>query len=155
MSIPTAQSSTRLRPAPPPVRWRSWPIVERPRSALLAFFGLALVAIVAYWITGQPHLAGMAVAALVLAGWRFYVPIWYELDVDGVHQSVLRHRRLIAWTAIGGCEPAAEGVVLLPRSDAVLFDVLAGLYLPWSNQREEVLANVRFYLRRLAPAQGE
>lgn len=147
MSSPAlAPSSPRLRPAPPAVRWRSWPLVETPWRAFAALIVLVAIAVATRWVTGQPHLAGLAVSAIILAGWRFYVPIWYELDLEGVHQTVFRRRRVIPWTAIRSCEMAAAGVLLLPNADAVPLDAWIGLYLPWSGRREEVLANLIYYL---------
>jgi len=70
----------------------------------------------------------------------------YELDLEGVHQTVFRRRRVIPWTAIRSCEMAAAGVLLLPNADAVPLDAWIGLYLPWSGRREEVLANLVYYL---------
>ncbi len=96
-------------------------------------------------MTAQPNLVGLSLAALGIALWRFFIPVWFELDGQGVHQSVLRRRRL-AWTEIGQFEVRASGVLLLPMTDPRPIDAIHGLYLPWGPYRDEVLATIRYHL---------
>jgi hypothetical protein len=143
-------SSRRLRsqrPDPPvPIQWRSWPIREGAFRALLVFLGLVAAWVLVRWITGQTHLASLAMAALGLSLWRFFVPVTFELNAKGVDQSLLGRHRQIPWAAIGRYEVCRSGVLLLPQADRCPIDVFRGLYLPWGGRREEVLAHVRYHL---------
>ncbi len=98
------------------------------------------------WSTGRTDLAFLALAALALAMWRFFVPVTFELNAQGIEQSVLRWRRRIPWDAVGRYEVCSAGVLLLPHADRRPMDSLSGLYLAWGGRREEVLAHIRYHL---------
>lgn len=98
------------------------------------------------WVTGQGYLALLALAGVVLAGWRFFVPIAYQVNAEGVEQFALGLRWKIPWEAIGRYEVADSGVWLLPTRTRRPMDILRGVYLPWGEHREEVLAHIRYHL---------
>jgi hypothetical protein len=39
-------------------------------------------------------------------------------------------------------------LLLLPHADRSALDAFAGLYLPWAGRRDEILAQVEYYLDR-------
>lgn len=133
---------------PPTLSWRCWPLVEHALGASLFVAGLAAVGVGVHWLTSQIHLAVLAVAVLLLAMWRYFLPIHYELTPDGVDQWMFGGHRRIPWTAIRRYEVCPSGVLLLPFADRSAMDAFRGLYLPWGDRREEVLFQVRFYLDR-------
>jgi len=137
-------------PQGPPLsmRWRSWPLREDVPRAVIVVMGLVAAWVVVRWVTGQTHLALMALAVLVIALWRFYLPVWFELSVEGVNQQVLGRQRRVPWQAIHHYEVCSAGVLLLPPADRCPMDVVRGLFVPWGNHHEEVLAQVRYYLGR-------
>lgn len=96
--------------------------------------------------TGSLSMALLAVAALALSLWRFFVPVVFELNVDGVHQRILGRNVQFSWLSVRQYRVFSDGVLLLPYDESCPIDALRGLYLPWRDRREEVLANVRFYL---------
>jgi hypothetical protein len=131
--------------APPLVRWRSWPLREH------RLMGVVVVAALAAAVAGIHQRAGtsmalLAGAALVVSLWRFFVPVVFEVNVDGVHQWVLGRHVQIPWQSFRRYRIFSDGVLLLPHAEICPIDALRGLYLPWRDRREEVLANVRFYL---------
>jgi len=147
MSTGSTRRAPTLRPEPPvPIQWRSWPVREGVVGASLVFLGLVAAWALVRWITGQMHLALLAMAALGLSLWRFFLPVTFELNAQGVEQSLLGRRRCTAWEAIGRYEVCKSGVLLLPHRDRCPIDVFRGLYLPWGSHREEVLAHVRYHL---------
>jgi hypothetical protein len=97
-------------------------------------------------LTGRSYLGAFALTALALSLWRFFLPVLFELNAGGVHQRILGRRRHVPWKSIHRCEIFADGVLLLPMADRCALDALRGLYLPWGGHRDEVLANVRYYL---------
>ncbi len=131
---------------PPLVRWWSCPIRDSILGACLVPVGLAAAGMGVYAATGRVHLAIFAVLVLVLSLWRFFVPVSFELNVDGVNQWVFRRHRRISWDEIHRYEVCSKGVLLLPHTDYCPMDAFRGLYLPWRNRREEVMAQVHYYL---------
>ena len=131
---------------PPSMRWWSWPLRENTLCAGLVLLGLAAAGIGIRQLTGATHLALLAVAVLAIALWRFFLPVQFELNADGVNQWLFGRCRQIPWKAICGYEVCSAGVLLLPRADRCPMDPLRGLYLPWGSRRDEVLARVRYYL---------
>ena len=147
MSSGSSRRVRNLRRDPPvPVQWRSWPLREGALRASLVLAGLVAAWAVVRWVTGQMHLALLAMAALGLSLWRFFLPVTFELNAQGVDQWLLGRHRHIPWQAIGGYEVCQAGVLLLPEADCCPIDVFRGLYLPWGSRREEVLAHVRYHL---------
>ncbi len=133
---------------PPAVRWRSWPLRDGPATATAVLLGLAAAGVGVWRLTGQIHLALLAVAALALAMWRFFVPVSFELNTEGVsHWLFGRHRR-VSWKEIRSFRVCSSGVLLLPRADPCPLDAFRGLYLPWGKHPDEVMAQVRYYVDR-------
>ena len=147
MSTGSSRSTQTLRPDPPvPIQWRSWPVREGAFRTSLVLLGLVAAWALVRWITGQMHLALLAMAALGLSLWRFFLPVTFELNAHGVDHSLLGRRRQVPWQAIGRYEICKSGVLLLPQADRCPIDVFRGLYLPWGSHRVEVLAHVRYHL---------
>ena len=139
-------SSTWTDEPPPLVRWWSCPVRDSILSACVVLAGLTAAGIGIQAATGRLHLALFAVLALTLALWRFFVPVQFELNADGVNQWVFRRHRRISWNDIHRYEICSNGVLLLPHTDYCPMDAYRGLYLPWRNRREEVMAQVHYYL---------
>lgn len=133
---------------PPPVlRWRIWPAVDRWYYGLAALLAW-LVATYTIWdITDRWYLALPAGAVLFVAAWRFFLPVYYELNRDGVTHSVFGWRRCIPWNEIRRYEADRQGVWLSPFSDACPWDVFQGHYLPWGERGDEVLERIHYYLQ--------
>lgn len=99
-------------------------------------------------LTGRIYLAVMAGAALAISLWRFFAPVTFELNADGVCQWALGRNWQIPWRAVHRYEVFADGVLLLPLADRCAIDALRGLYVPCNGHRDEVLANLTYYLTR-------
>jgi hypothetical protein len=97
-------------------------------------------------VTGHTHLALLAIAALALSLWRFFLPVVFTLSADGVHKSLLGRDRRIPWLAIRRYEVYPKGVLLFPYTDATWVDSFQCLFLPWGNHRQEILALLNYYL---------
>ncbi|NUQ64867.1 MAG: hypothetical protein HUU20_20580 [Pirellulales bacterium] len=145
-TMPEQRGPRTLQEAPPPVRWRSWPLGEHPARGLLLLIALGAVFLAVEHQTGARSMAMLAVGALAIACWRFFPPAAFELNVDGVHLRALGRGRQIPWPEVQSYRVFSDGVLLLPFRDSSPIDALRGLYLPWRDRREEVLANLRFYL---------
>jgi hypothetical protein len=146
MSLPSpAPPSSRPDEPPPLVSWRSWPLAESLTRSGLLLAGLLAAGLAVRGMTGSLPMALLAVAALAVSLWRFFLPVAFTLGPDGVHESLLGRERRIRWSAIRRYEVYPKGVLLLPYSDAAKIDCLRGLFLPWDRHRQEILALITYY----------
>lgn len=145
-SAATPSNPTWTDEPPPLVRWRSWPLRDNFLVGALGAAGLAAAAVFVYWQTGRVYLAIGAALVLAVSAWRFFLPVTFELNAEGVHQWVLGRHRRIGWNEIHRHQMFSSGVLLLPNEEGAPIDVLHGLFLPWRLRRDEILAQLRYYL---------
>ena len=149
-SIKPTREQPRIRLAPEEVTLVVWPLRQRPvESALLLAVAAGASCFVGWW-TRQPFVGGALAAALAIVLWRVWLPATYTLGLSGVTQTVLGRSRRISWAAIRSHEIQADGVLLSPDAQLVPLSPLRGLYLPWLDSREKVMAHIEYYL--LPPA---
>ncbi len=139
----------------PTVAWTYYPTLQQRRTALAVLGLLLAVGLLVAWITGKWYLGAMATLAGVVSTWRLYVPIRYELNNQGVTQSVWRRRCTIDWRSVGRIELLDDGMRLLPAEARFgKLEELRAIFVPWGKRREEVLKCIEFHAPYLLP-QGE
>jgi hypothetical protein len=145
-------STTRSRtpqiehPAAAALRWRSWPLKDRPRWSWLVACGL-LGAGAAVWFAGGGWLLGVAaIAGLAGTLWQFLLPVRYEVDSLGVRRSALRRSRLIPWHSVRAYQLRPTGVVLYQRVDPTKIDLLRSVFVPYPGDEDELLCAMREHL---------
>ena len=148
MSDVSSTKDDPLQPPPATLRWQSWPAREKPLRTAVLTVGLAGTAAGIYLSTGQVLPAAAALAAFVASLWRFFLPVVFELNEEGVDQQIFGRPRRIPWQAVRGYAVRSAGVLLLPCKDPSPLAALRGLYVPFSTHRHEILTRVRRYLDR-------
>jgi len=136
--------------APPAIRFESWPLRESPLRCGLVGAGLLAVGVVVLVVTGQLHLAVLAMVVLAAVLWRFFLPVQFELNEAGVDQRFFRWQRHIPWQAIDHYRGCSDGVLLSPDADPSPLASMRGLFLPFGSHRDEILALLGHYLERNA-----
>lgn len=131
---------------PTPIRWRNWALRDKPLRAALVAVALAALGLVVFRLTGQAVMSWIGALAMGVALWRLFLPVDYELSVGGVDQWILGRRYHSSWQSIRGYEVCTAGAVLLPQGPVCPLDALFGVYLPWMQHRNEVLAHLRQHL---------
>lgn len=145
-SISPSAASTWIDEPPPLVRWRRWPLRDNLLIGAMATMGLFAAGYYVYWQTDRLHLAVGASLVLAVSAWRFFLPVTFELNAEGVHQWVWGRHRRVPWGEIRQHQIFSSGVLLLPYEQGAPVDVLHGLFLPWGMRRDEILAQLRYYL---------
>lgn len=138
--------SLELDSPPEAIIWRSWPLGDKPLGGSIVLVALAVAGAGVQWVTGRTHFALLAMAVLSITLWRFFLPVTFELNADGVSQWLFSRHKQISWQTIYRYEICTNGVLLLPFADRCPMDSFRGLYLPWGDHRAEVLAHVHHYL---------
>ena len=140
-------SGARIRVAPEQCALLIWPLRQQPLCVLTALAAALGVG----WLIGSAYertwLGALTAGLLVVTSWRMWLPVTYEVGASGVGRVVLGRRRRIPWAAVGGYEVRGEGVLLVPDIQVTPLSPLRGLYVPWLDQREKVLASVEYYLQ--------
>ncbi len=84
MSSSTQEYPSAMAPQPPaPLRWQSWPVRDDAVRAALMVVGLLALGVTVRWLTGQTHLAVLAVLAVTLIVGVIYALV--NIVVDVVH----------------------------------------------------------------------
>jgi len=131
---------------PAAIRWRSWPAAERLGRTGLVVLALLAATVLVRLIAGRTVLALLALAALLAALWRYFLPVQFELDEHGVERSLFGWRRHVRWSAVARYEVCPAGVLLVPSRRQTPMSAFAGLFLPFAENRETVLLRLRYYL---------
>jgi hypothetical protein len=125
--------------------WRSWPLLDRPRSSWIVPAILASVAVGVWYVGGGWVLAVVALAGLATAFWSFLLPIEYEVGAMGLRRRVLNRTRLVPWHAIRAYQLRPSGIVLYQRSDPEAVDLLRSMFVPFPPDADELLVAIRQY----------
>ncbi len=131
---------------PPSVSWRVWPLFNQPLRGAGIMTATALAGLIIYWATGRPQLGLLVTVALLASIWRFFLPSSFELNRYGLNQQRFGQQRRVPWKSIRRHERCQTGVLLLPHTDDCPLDRLRGLFLPWADNRTEVLTHIDFHL---------
>jgi hypothetical protein len=103
-----------------------------------------LVGLTVGYVTGRGDWMLLAVGLVTAAAWRLFVPVEFELGALGVIEHRGGQARRAAWSAVDHAWIGRQGVFLS------LYDArcsaFRGIYLPWEQQRDQVLAIVEYYL---------
>jgi hypothetical protein len=137
---------TFIEQPPAALRWRVWPAAGSAVGTSLVAASLLLAAVAIHLLCGRLLLTLVAMAALLAAAWRFFLPVVFELNEEGVNQWVFGRHNCIPWRAVAGYEIRAAGVLLRRRKDTSAMAAFRGLYVPWTAHRDEVLRHVRHHL---------
>lgn len=125
--------------------WTVHPMRERLGRTILFWVLVAFTIWAVYWNAGDWLFT--AVAALFLLGSlsSFYLPTTYTIDADGVQMRRGIGSRRMEWSRVRSASPEPRGVFLSPFPLRSRLENFRGLWLPYRDNREEVLALVRRY----------
>jgi hypothetical protein len=143
MSTLTQPEIPALADLPSALRWRSWPLVERPTLAWAGVGVLLAISIAVGFVAASLATGGLAFAALLLSVWRSMVPVDFELGPDGITQTILGRKRHLRWREFGVVRTGPRGLLLLLTDQPTAFDVLRGVYVPWGKHRDTIQAIIQ------------
>jgi hypothetical protein len=139
-------SALRIRVVPEEVTLAVWPLRQQPLGSLVTLSIAAAVSWLVGWSAARPWVGVLAAVVLGVTLWRDWLPVTYELGLSGVSQIVLGRLRRIAWPAIRGYDVLPHGVLLVPDTQLTPLSPLRGLFVPWLDRRDQVLASIEYHL---------
>ncbi|MEQ8791793.1 MAG: hypothetical protein RIC55_36365 [Pirellulaceae bacterium] len=132
--------------APRDLRITNWPLRDDGPKVLLPVVIVATVAVCVASFVNSPATGLLALAALMLAMWRLWIPVTYEFNSQGVTQVLFGRRRRVSWRKIGGYRVRRGGVWLLPHDSELQVAAPRSLFVRGGRQLETLVAVVTFYL---------
>lgn len=126
----------------------SWPLRNDWRRTLGLLTVVVLVGGCGGVLSGSYAMAGFVLTLMLVASWRLWIPVTFELSSQGIRQSAWGVSRRIAWTQISRCEPLDRGILLLGDNDLTPFSYLRSLYIPCTKERDELLESIEYFLAR-------
>ena len=105
-----------------------------------------MVAVLSGWLSQSVPMCGLVQVVLVVALWRLWIPVSYELGSGGIVQQVLTRRRHLDWLVITRAQLQDRGVLLLVDRSHVPLAAIHGVFIPWRDKRREVLALIEYFI---------
>ncbi len=138
----------RKRSAPSELTWVVWPAREHLLRGLAVLAFIAIVSVAVYFAMESRVYAGLAFFTLLVAVVPFYLPSSFRLDETGLEVDSLLGRRHKPWKALRAYFADGErGVLVSPVSRFGLAARTRGFYLPFQDNREQVMALVEKHLK--------
>jgi|GEM_PF-1983923 len=112
----------------------------------VVFWAVVVFTIWAVWWNLQSIiLTTLAVVLLMASLSSFYLPTIYTLDKDGARLKRWFIGRDIEWPRVRSVSDERDGLFLSPFPTKSRLENFRGIYLPYRNNRVEIIAVVRFY----------
>jgi hypothetical protein len=131
--------------APPPLSWRSWPLMEPTLLGVLVAAGIGIAVVAAVVLTtGRSDLAMLALVVLALTAWRLWVPISFDVSAMGVTQHAFGRERRLPWQSIRHAQIGRRGVRLVATSRPG--SPFTAIYVPTDSHHAEFVELLEYYL---------
>ncbi len=136
------------RPATEGVAWVVWPARTHLLRGLAVLTFILVISVCVYFAMGSEVYAGIAFFTLIVAVSPFYLPTSYRVDETGLEVDSLLGRRRKPWATLKvHFHDGERGVLVSPVARYSLLARTRGFYLPFLDNREEVLAVVEEHLK--------
>ena len=127
----------------PSLEWSSHLMSQYPAKGAVLAIVTALFCVLV-WILFEHWLyAGLSAVVLFVSTMRFYFPVRYRLDEDGVRRWYIGFEKFRPWSDFRNVYVHRDGLFLAPFEKPSRLDSFRGLYLTYRDNREEVVAFAR------------
>jgi len=149
---PISPAANRPSQTTGPVHWEYHPLTSGTWLVVALVVSAVVVRAVVVAETQDSTLGLFACLLVLVAGWRMLIPAKYEIGPTGVKVQTLWRRKRVGWRDLDRIEIGRGGVFLVPIGSR--WSWWRGLYLPWFQQRDEVLFALRHYGQRYLPVES-
>ena len=130
----------------------NWPLRDQPRRSIGMILLLVLVSILTGQASESLSMGLLAGSAALVASWRYWLPVTYEIGPYGIRQLVFKRVRRLSWRQVGRIEIRNQGIRFLPDHDPAQLANLRGLYIYHPGQEETLKHVVNYYMQSLQMA---
>ena len=153
VSSTTAASSARPdETGPLQLQLVNWPLRDQPRRSIVLVLLLILVSTLAGLASESVSMGLLAGSAALVASWRYWLPVTYEIGPYGIRQLVFKRVRRLSWRQVGRIEIRNQGIRFLPDHDPAQLANLRGLYIYHPGREETLKHVVSYYMESLETA---
>ncbi len=117
----------------------NWPLIQDGWRSVFYVSLTVAVALLTGWVTGHKPSAMLAALTLAISMWRFWLPVRFQFNYNGITQTVLGRRSLVAWRCVQRCELLRHGIFFYFTPDRSPFSLFSSLYVDWRDRRDELL----------------
>ncbi len=136
------------------VEWVNHPAAVSWKRTLIVSIFLLVIFVTVYLTTHSPLLTVVAVIIMVGSLSSFYIPTRYAMNQDGVEIRSLSGVKTYNWSRFRSCCPDSNGVFLSPFVKPSRLENFRGVYLRFSDNREEVINFVQAMISKDEPKEG-
>ena len=113
----------------------NWPLVQDGWRSLMYVFLTVGTGIAVYLGTQHGLTTALAISALIISMWRFWLPVQFRFSHLGIIQTCLGRRHLYQWKTVRRCDALQNGLLILFNTDRSSLALFSSLYIGWREQR--------------------
>ena len=129
------------------LKWRCHPVTRRPWVSVAVTVFVALVVVLVYY--GTEHSKAFATLAMVVmfaSLAKFFFPTSYKLTDKKIFIKTTTQTLVKEWSIYRSFHPDKNGILLSPFARPTRLENFRGLYLMFSENRDEVISFVKAHI---------
>lgn len=143
-------ASTQLVPGEPgaALEWRCHPVKRRPSVSIAVSVFVMVVAMAVFYSTDSRAFTVLALVVMLGSLAKFYFQTSYKLTDETVSVKTTTTTITKSWAQYRSFYPDKNGVLLSPFAEPSRLENFRGLYLMFSDNRDDVIAFVKAHIGR-------
>ena len=133
-----------------PLHYSSWLLLERKGTAVLLLLIAAAVSIVFGRIVDSSFWGAATFGLFFLSIWRAFVPVYFEINTNGIVRWTFGRKKFIAWEEIRSYKTQPNGILMFPHTEHYPLEPFRGFFLPVPELlREDIQHRFVFFVDRI------
>lgn len=132
------------------LEWRCHPAKRRLSVSFAVSLFVIIVAMAVFYSTDSRAFTVLALVVMLGSLAKFYFPTSYKLTAETVNIKTTTTTISKAWSQYRSFYPDKNGVLLSPFAEPSRLENFRGLYLMFSNNRDEVIAFVQAHIGQVS-----
>ena len=142
-STRSAENDTPASHSADKLEWTSHLLSEYPAKGVILMAVTILLCILVWLMFEHWLYVSVAAAVLFLSTMRYYFPVSYKLDGEGVRRRYLGREKFRPWSDFRNIYIHPDGVFLSPFEKPSRLDAFRGLYLNCGPGRDQAVAYIK------------
>lgn len=137
------------------IEWTAHPVKRKPLVSVLVTFFIILVVVIVYYTMNSKTFAILAMVIMFVSLAKFYFPTTYRLTRDRITIKTMTQTLHKDWSIYRSCYPDKNGILLSPFVRPSRLENFRGIYLIFSNNRDEVINFVKAHIGKKTEPQPD